>query len=1066
MKSIIRFFVRHPIWSNVLMFSILGVGFYSALKINTSFFPESKSNIISIDVVYPGTSPEEIEKGIILKIEENLEGIEGIEEIVSVSSENRGSVQIFVFEKYNINELLTDVKNAVDRINSYPVGAEKPIVTINKFRHRTLEIAIYGEADLWTLKNRAEDFRDNLVAIDGISQVNIKGLPQREIAIEVSEAALRRYSLTFDDFIRAVKNSNVDISGGKLETKDEEILIRSRGKKYNSTELEKIVIKSTTDGSLLKIGDVATVQEKWSDEAKSTFYNGKRSIKINIDKTLDEDILFIAGQVKKQVELFAQKYPDLNIKIVVDRTVHLEGRIRLLQKNGLWGFIFVVLALSFFLNARLSFWVALGIPISFSGMFIVAYLSGITINVISLFGMIVVVGMLVDDAIVVAESVFQNHESGMSPIKAAIEGTMQVLAPVGTAVFTTIFVFIPFFFMEGWMGQIFSQVALVVVAALVFSLIESILILPAHLAHSKGLRINEKVNKPRHVMNRIFEFMRNKLYAPVLKFALNNKLVTIMIPPALLMITFGAIQGGFVGLSHFPDIPRDNFRVSVSLRTGSQEALTDSVLKMIEGKIWLLNKKLKSERTDDKDVILSVQRIHGSSSFREAGSHVGQLKVELLNGEERKLKHFLISKKLRKMVGFVPHVKKIEYGGGGRWGKAITISLLGNDQAQLKKASELLKEKLKEYSSLKDVNDNNVEGRREINIQLLPKAYALQLSVQEISRQIRQGFFGQEIQRLQRGRDEIRIWVRYKEEDRNSLDKFENMFIKMPGGESYPLRELVSWKLERGIVTIVHRNGQREIKVEADMENKEEPVPPILEEIKKSTIPEVLAQVQGVQVDYSGREKDNKKFSKWGKTTFLLGLAAVLVLLILVFRSYVQALIIFYMIPASLIGAALGHFAHDEVISRLSMYGIIALAGIIINDSIVYIDQINKNLKKGLSIYESVYHAGLSRFRPILLTTVTTVVGLAPIINETSRQAQYLIPMAISIAWGLAVGSILILFVVPSLFLVINSGRFYLTRFFRWQLTGVPGFHPSDTEITRESVEPVNKEKKINEELE
>ncbi len=1058
----------HPIWANALMFSILIFGYLSAINMKSSFFPESQSQLITIQADYPGTSPEEIESGIILKIEENLEGIEGIEDIISVSTENSGRVEVFVMDGYDVNEVLTDVKNAVDRISSYPAGAEKPIIYLSKSQFPTLTLALYGNADLWALKERAENFRDEVIAIPGISQIEIQGIPQREIAIEVREAALRQYNLSFDDFVGAVRSTNVDISGGILESAEEEYLIRSRGKKYDAHSIESIVLKSTAEGNLLRVGDVAKVEEKWADNPKSNFYNGKRAVIINVTKTIDEDILYIAENVKEKMEEFSQKHPEVEFAIIVDRTVHLIGRIQLLQKNGILGFILVILSLGFFLNARVAFWVALGIPISFAGMFILAEMIGITINVISLFGMIVVVGMLVDDAIVVAESIYQRHENGESPMQAAIKGTVEVIAPVFTAVFTTIFAFLPFFFLQGELGKIFWQIAFVVIAALLFSLLESLLILPAHLAHSKGLIPNQKPFVVRRWFDNIFNWIRDKLFSPTLAWSLRHKYITMAIPFALLMWSFGMVKGQLVGVSPFPHVPRDNFNVSLSLAPGSQEYITDSLLQLIEEKIWLLNDSLSEVREDGEKVVVSVQRVLGSNTLRESGSHAGMLKVELLDGEKRNLDVYLVSNLLRNKVGRLSGVEKLEFGGGGRWGKPINVSLLGNDHKELKKAAELLKQKLSEYSSLKDVMDNDISGRREINIQLLPKAHALNLTSQEISRQIRQGFFGQEIQRLQRGRDEIRVWVRYSKEDRNSLGKLENMRIRVAAKE-YPLSELVKYSIERGVVSIVHYNGKKEIRVEADMEDPQAPVPPIMEEVKNKTVPEVLSQVSGVMADYAGREKDNQKFNHWLTHTYFFGLLAILLILILVFRSYLQSLIIFLMIPTGFIGSILGHFAHDKVISRLSMYGMVALAGIVINDCIVYIDKINKNIRSGMTIYEAIHNAGLTRLRPIMLTTITTVLGLAPLIGETSRQAQYLIPMAISIAWGLGFSSIIILYLVPSLMLALNDVRYYFAKYWKWQTEGLVA-PVSDREITRESVEPatieLEEQKHVDEESE
>ncbi|MBF0431499.1 MAG: efflux RND transporter permease subunit [Fibrobacteria bacterium] len=1045
MKKLVDYFISYPVWANVLMFALLGIGLFSAKMLRSSFFPEMESDIIMITIAYPGTSPEEIERGLTLKIEENLRGLQGIEQITSVSSESNCRVTVTMAKGYDRQEVLSDVKNAVDRIIPYPVDAEKPVVYIQKARSRSISTALYGKADLWALKEKAEIFRDDLMAIDGISQVSIEGIPNREIAIEVREADMRRYELTFSQIAAAVRAANLDISGGKLETLEEEILIRSWGRKYSAPEIEKIVLKSLPNGTIIRLRDVAVIEEKWEDSPTSSWFNGERAVIVNIDKTIDEDILFVSKTVKEELEAFSEKYPEIKTAIITDATIHLRERIKLLEKNGIIGFILVVISLGFFLNWRVAGWVALGIPISFAGMFIIASMAGITINVISLFGMIIVVGMLVDDAIVVAENIYQKHEKGISAHKAALEGTLEVVGPVLTAVLTTIFAFLPFFFLDGMMGKFIWHVALVVIAALAFSLIESMLILPAHLAHSKGLVKQERISRFRQTMDDAFKYLDYRLFGPALKIAMQNKLAIVAVPVAGLMLVIGLVKGGFVEISSFPHIDRDNINIDLTLTSGIQEQVTDSILQEIEKKAWEVNQEYKKKRKDGRDILLSTKRSIGSNGLRDAGSHTGSIRMELLPGELRGIESSEITNHLREKVGAVSGAQRLAFGGGGFWGKPVSISLLGHDLNKLSRAKEMMKDKLEEYSSLRDVIDNDTQGKREIAITLLPKAHAIGFSVAEIMTQVRQGFFGQEIQRLQRGNDEIRVWVRYDKKDRASIAQLEKVRIRSKTGQEYPLSELVDYDIKRSVVNIIHLDGKREIRVEADLTDPNSSVGSVMAEIKAKTVPEILSQIDDVRVSYEGRERENRKFLSSVKMAFPLALMGILIILVLVFRSYLQAIIIFLMIPTGLIGAILGHWVHGLMLSRLSMFGIIALTGIVINDSIVYMDQINRNLRNGLPLFTAVYEAGLSRLRPILLTTATTVLGLAPLIAETSRQAQFLIPMAVSIAYGLLFGSLFILFVVPCLFLTLNSIRLFYGKI----------FNPN---TTAELVEPAVKE--------
>ncbi len=1044
MKQLVRYFIRYPIWANVLMVTVLILGFVYMRRLKTSFFPEVETNRITVDISYPGTSPEEIEESLILKIENNLRGIGGVERTTSESRENRGVVTVEVLDAYDVDEVYDDVKNAVDRISPYPSGAEQPVVKIAKIRTLALLIAIYGEADLWALKERAEEFRDELLNMDGVSQVSLIGLPDREIAVTVSERDLRRYGLNFTEVSGAIQASNVDISGGSIKTHDERMLIRAYARRDYAHELRSLVLRTDNDGNTVRIGDVASVTEQWEDTPNATYYNGQRAIIVQVDKTIEEDIIDISRQVNTYLQTFRQTHPEIALKVIRDATVDLRQRIDLLVRNGALGFVLVLLTLGMFLNGRLSFWVAVGIPVSFAGMFIIAYLAGLTINVITLMGMIIVVGILVDDAIVVAESIYQKHEQGLPPLRAAVQGLLEVLAPVFTAVATTVFAFLPFFFFAGTMGRIIYQLALVVIGALVFSLIESIFILPAHLAHSRGLDPAANRSRIRTFFDGLYRRLNDRVYGPALRWGMRNTWLVLAIPLGYSLITLGLLRGGIVELSAFPHIDRDNITLNLTMTTGTREEITDSILADIEEEVWALNERLKGRRRDGRDVVLFVRRHVGGNRLGDGGGHAGYLAIELLEGGKRGIPAFDIQNRIRKTIGDIPGSRQLSFT-AGRWGKAVSISLLSNDLHQLDKAKRLLKEKLNEYPALTDIADSDIEGWREIRLSLKPAAYAAGLTVSDIAGQVRRGFFGQEVQRFQRGEDEIQVWVRYRDEDRRSLGKLENMYIRDRGGVSYPLSTVADYTIERGRVVIAHLEGKREVRVEADQVDPEQSVSSLMADIRRNAVAPVLRQVRGVHVSYEGRQRQNRKFFESVKGSFPIALVGIAVILVLVFRSVCQAGLIFLMIPLGLMGAVWGHWFHGFMISRLSTFGAIALAGIVINDSIVFIDRINRNLRAGIGLNDAVYRAGLSRLRPILLTTITTVAGMAPLLAETSRQAKFLVPMAVSLSYGLVFGSLFILFAVPALFLALNRIRLAYTRLF-------------DPTATPESVEPAVRE--------
>lgn len=1043
MEKIIGFFVHNKIWANVIMFSIFGFGLIALNGLRYSFFPEVAPSIITIQVVYPGASPEEIEEGVILKIEENLDGLNDVERVTSVSRENSGTVTVEITKNADIDNVLADVKNAVDRINSFPLDIEKPVIFEQKFRSRSLSVVLYGETDLFNLKYIADNLREDLLATPEISQVAIQGLPNLEFSIEVSEADLRRYKLTFNEIANAVAAANINISGGKFETTDEEILIRAYGRNYFAKGLQNVVVRGNPDGTIIYLKDVAQIKEQWEDIPDKTYYNKRAAVVLNLDQTEQEDIIAISNRTKQMVNNFNEENQKVQALILDDRTIPLRQRTQLLITNGLIGLALVIISLGFFLNIRLSYWVSIGIPFSFAGMFIVASMVGITINVISLFGMIIVVGILVDDAIVVGENIFAHYERGEPAVQSAIDGTKEMVGPVFTSVTTTILAFIPFFFLDGIFGNFIWHLALVVIAVLIFSLVEAFFILPAHLAHSKGLHPHKEDPPIRQRIEKFISFITQRIYAPTLKFALNHKWITVVTPIAFVMITIGLIGGGIIGMTFFPFIDGDTLPINVSLVSGRQEVDTDSLLSRIEKIAWQVNEEMSAEREDGQQLILGIKRDIGQNDFGEVGSHTGRLSLQLLDGEVRDMDSYIISNRIRQAVGPVPEAQNITFGRVSFFGKPISVSLLGNDLEQLDQARDLLVNEFENLPSLKDITDSNQEGRRELNIQLKPRAYALGLSLRDVAGQVRQGFFGQEIQRIQRGKDEIRVWVRYRLEDRAALGFLDRMRIRTPEGAEYPFSELAEYNIERGITTIHHLDRRREIKVEANLSDEQLDVPPILAEISNIIVPRVLSQVEGVQVSYEGQSRDQQKFQRSLRAAFPLALIGMFILVILVFRSYAQAGMIFSLIPIGILGAVWGHGIQGIQLNTLSIYGIIALSGIIINDSIVLVTQINRNLRAKQKVFDAVYNAGISRLRPIILTTMTTALGLAPLLLETSRQAQFLIPMAVSVAYGLVFGTVILLLILPALFLVVNKLRCLWLKIIRHKVFASESVEPA-----------------------
>ena len=1026
MRNLIAYFIKYPVAGNTLMVLIFIFGYFGLQSWKKNFFPVSESRILKIETVYPGSSPEEIEKGIVLKIEDNLRGVTGIEQISSVSQENSGVITIEVVRSYSTDMVLQDVKNAVDRIPSFPDGMEPPVIYKQESRNFAISFSLSGDVSLTTLKKFAQKAESDLLAIDGISKIALSGYPDEEIEIALKEDALRAYELTFLEVSQKVQNANLEVTGGKVRGDKEELIIRANTKGYYADEFRDIIIKTNNDGRIVRLRDVAVVSDIWAESPNRSYLNGDPSVIIEVSNTIDEDILFVTESVKEYMVKFNEENGVVKTTLVRDGSTTLNDRIDLLVENGIVGFLLVLLFLAFFLHIRLAFWVALSIPIAFMGMFIVGANSEVSINVISLFGMILVVGILVDDGIVIGENIYKQYEEGKEPMQAAIDGTMQVLPAVFSAVLTTAIAFSTFFFLEGRLGEFAPDMAFVVISTLAFSLVEGAFILPAHVAHSKALSKNAKKNKVEKVFDNIMSTLRDKYYAPILKFTMKNWVLALSIPIALFLITLGGIKGGFIKLTFFPFIEQDYITVNLEMPSGTRENITESYLEEIQAAAWRVNEKMSSERADAKDIVENVLLKVGP------GTNAGSVTIRLLGTEERQMQSFLISNAIRDEVGSIYEAEKLTFGITTPFGKPVSVSLLGNDLTELNSAKEELKNKLKELPALKDVTDNDKKGARELRLKLKEKAYAMGLTMLDVVGQVRQGFFGFEVQRLQRGLDEVKVWVRYDLEDRGSVKRLENMRIRTASGMQIPLSEIAEYEIERGIVAINHLDGRREVRIDAELGDPTASASEIMAEVRDVIIPEVLAKYPSTSVTYEGQSKQQQKTASSGKRVIPIILLLMLAVIVMTFRSLWQAVLVFMCIPFALIGVGWGHYFHGHAISLLSMFGIIALIGIMVNDSLVFVSRVNELVKEYKDFDKAVFEAGRSRFRAIILTSVTTVAGLGPLIFETSFQAQFLIPMAISVAYGMMIATFITLIVLPVFLVMLNRIKVAL----KWLWTG------------------------------
>lgn len=1062
MRKLIEYFIKYSVAVNVIIFAFVIFGAFGVLSLKSSFFPLVDSEIININITYPAASPQEIEEGIVIKIEDNLKGLVGIERITSTARESGGSITIEIERGENIDVILAEVKNAVDRVPSFPADMEPLVVSKQVPIRETIQFAVSGEdIPLATLKQIAREIENDLRVMPGISQIEITGYPQEEIEISVRESDLLAYNISFQEVASAVREANIFTTGGTIKTNVEDYLIRANNRGYFAEEIDNIVVRANASGTLVKLNDVATVRDRFAETPNASFFNGNLSVNINVSNTNNEDLISTSESVNTYIEEYNLKNSNVRLDVVRDSAISLKQRTQILLENGGMGILLVLIFLSFFLNIRVAFWVAFGLPVAFMGMFMLAPLFGITINILSLFGMIIVIGILVDDAIVISENIYQHYEKGKGPIRAAVDGTVEVVPPIISAILTTVLAFLTFQFLDSRIGKFYAEVSVVVILTLIISLVEAFIILPAHIAHSKALtRRNEVVQTSKkglaqffskmRVLNKIgdktMRFLRDNFYSPVLAFILRNNFLSLAIIVSVLMLTVASIIGGVIRVTIFPSIASDRVSINLLMSEGVNPATTDSIISFVEAKAWEVNEEFTERQTGNLQVVQNIIKRVGP------GNNKASLNINLLPGEDRDFSSPEITSAIRDAVGPVYGVEQLTFGSGGSFGGSpVSVSFLGNNTEQLKAAKEELKAHFQNDPRLKDVTDTDPLGIKEISVELNQTAYALGLTLNEVMQQIRSGFFGAQAQRFQRGQDEIRVWVRYNREGRSSINDLDEMRIITPTGERVPFGEIASYTINRGDESIRHLDGKREIQVNADLEDPNESATDILFEIQDGIIPDILAKYSTVSVSYEGQNREGQKLTNSALAVIPIILFLIYATIAFTFRSYSQPFLLLLLIPFSVIGVAWGHWIHDFPVNMLSAMGILALIGIMVNDGLVLITKFNSFLKEGLPFEKALYEAGRARFRAIFLTSLTTIAGLAPLLFEKSRQAQFLQPMAISIAYGIGIATILTLFLLP-LFLTINNK---LKTGTIWLATG--------KKVKKEDVERAIKEKQLDE---
>ena len=1035
MRKLIETFVRFPFYANIIIAIVIVAGLFSLGNMKLSFFPETTSRIIRVQVHYPGASPVEMEEGVTSLIEEAIRGVVGIKEISSQSSENSASVTIEVLGNADIDDVLMEVKNAVDGIASFPSAAERPSVFKTRNATHAVRLAVHGAVDLETLKQYAERIEDDLLNTGVISQVSIQNNPRLEIAIQVKEEQLLRYNITFDELARAVALNNRDMSGGEIRNEQQELLIRLRSRSSDPEKIENIIVRGGERGGVVRVRDIATVTKGIQENYYPTLINGEQALNIIIRKLNDEDLKEITEVTDEYIAVFNAENTDVQISVRRKFLDRLYERLDMVISNGLMGLFLVVLFLAFLLSFRLSLWVAFGIPFSFLAMFIIAQFIGVTINMMSLFGMILVIGILVDDGIVIGENIYAHFERGKTPTQAAIDGTMEVVPAILTSITTTIIAFSPLLFLVGGRMEMMVEMAIIVIICLALSLVEAFFILPAHLSNNRVLSKKSIENKQKGLKKYIdsaFLYLREHLYDKYIRWALKWRYVIVIAMPLFFtLFTVGLFRGEILQTTIFPHMVHDDFNINIAFVPGSGSEQTYEYLSRIEKAVEETNEeftqKFKKQIISKYDSLIPIishysSRVGYAFDGEEVGAHAGMVEVFPIELDGLSVNAQMLSQHIYRKITPIPEAQKLSVGARSRWGAPISVSVMSRNIDEMNQAKDMLIHYLDSYSELKEVKENNPLGKQEVKINLKEKAYFLGLSEVAIATQIRQGFYGEQVQRIQEGRNEIRVWVRYPPEDRVSMGQLEQMKIKTPQGV-FPLHELVSFTIERGPVSINRLNGRRETRVEAEMSNPDASVTNMIARIRTEVFPVIRAEYPSVYLEFQGQARFGREVGSDIQKGFSIAFVFIVLLLVIHFRSPENALIIILMIPVALLGSLWGHGFHGRPLSLMSLQGMIALSGVIINNAVVFMARYNDLVKEGNKIYDATIMAGKSRLRAIILTSLTTSAGLFPIIFETGIQAQFLIPMALSLAYGVLFGTIFILLLFPLLIMLVNDAR-------------------------------------------
>jgi multidrug efflux pump subunit AcrB len=1013
----IAWMAGRSVTANLLMLVLLIGGLIMGQNIRKDVFPDFELDLVTISLTYPGASPEEVERGTILAVEEAIQGLEGIKEITATAREGSGTVTVEIIEGENVSQVSQEIKNAVDRITSFPEDAEDPQVTVPTRKRYVVSLALYGDQSEWVLREEAENIRDQLLLDPEISQVELQGVRNYEISIEIPQEVLRTHGLTLDEIAGSIRRGAVEIPGGAIKTEGGDVLVRVSERRDFGREFGRIPVISSADGTEVFLEDIAVIRDDFEETDSFATFNGKPAIMLEIYRIGEQSPITVADAVHRQVEEINANLPHgLTLVSQNDRSEIYRQRLNLMLTNGYFGLALVFILLALFLEARLAFWVSLGIPISFLGALLLLPLLGVTFNMVSMFAFIVTLGIVVDDAIVVGENVYFNRQQGMGWLEAAINGARGISMPVVFSVLTNMVTFMPIFFVPGFMGKVFREIPLVVVTVFFISLIESLFILPAHLAHQRTREnptgILGFLHRWQQRFSDFFIHLVRTRYGPFLTFVLRWRYVSFSVGLLILMLAFGYVKSGRMGFELFPKVESDYASVTAILPFGTSVNRTTEVEQLLVRK-----GREVAEKNGGADLMEGI--------FAQVNNNQAEVRIYLTPPNKRPISTARLTQLWREATGDIAGLESIKFesdaGGPGR-GAAISLELSHRDITVLESASAELAEALDYYPNVIDIDDGFSPGKQQIDFKVLPEGQSLGLQAADIARQVRQSYYGAEALRQQRGRNEVKVMVRLPKEQRVSEYHLEEMILRTPGGGEVPLREVVALERGRADTSIERRNGRRVVTVSADV-NPRSQAGVIMETLVSEILPRLQTRYPGLNYSFEGRQADRKESVQALLRGLLIALIIIYAMLAIPLNSYIQPAIIMISIPFGLVGAVIGHLIMGYSLSVLSLFGIVALSGVVVNDSLVLIDFANQRRRQGQMVRDAIHDAAVHRFRPIMLTTVTTFGGLAPMIFETSRQARFLIPMAISLGYGIVFATVITLIIVPSVYLIIDDIR-------------------------------------------